>query len=251
VSPRYSLLLVALLVSGSASAGETLHVCVNIYANNSYTTPDGRGSINDKVARAARALGLQVKFHAVPLARCRADAIANAANAVNAYPMTPFNADMLGFVAYPMRAGLPDPARATAHTRITLYRRRGTAVSWDGQRLLGLQRPVLVAATSVLIRNKLQSIGAPIDHGGQSLQANFNKLLGERGDLAVGYDEEGAALLRRPEYAGKVEALSVPLLEPTYYLAVTKSYYAAHQATIEALWDAIGRSNHGHTTPKP
>ncbi len=243
----WRLLLAAVLLSPCPALAARLRVCTDVHPHPPYLMPDGGGSVGRMVAEAAREAGFQIEFYAASLARCRAEA---RINLVNGYPMTPYLPDVLDYVVYPARLGVPDPSRATVRARVMLFRRSGTAIGWNGVRFEGLSGPALVAAGGVAMNLALTAAHARVDQSGRSLQVNFARMLAGRGDIAAGFEEEGMRLLRLPEFAGKVDVLPVPLFEQAYFMVVTKPYYAQHGPAVERMWDAIGRLNQPAKTQK-
>lgn len=238
--PSWPLLLAASLLCPAIAVGATLRMCTDVNPHLPYLTPDGGGTVGLLVAAAARETGVVLVVHPASLARCRAEVFINL---VHGFPMTPYMPELLTFAAYPMRGNAPDAARAVVSARIMLFRRIGAPVAWDGKRLTGLARPVLVAAGSVTVRELFKASATPVDENGKSLEVNLAKMMAGRGELAAGFEEEGVALLRLPRFAGKVEMLPLPLVVKDYYLAVSKDYYFVHRAQVERMWDAIGRLN--------
>ena len=236
----FPLLLAAVLLAPGLALAAKLRVCTDVHPHPPFLMPDGGGSAGRLVAAGARAAGFDLEFYPVPLARCRAEA---EVNVVHGFPMTPYIPSVLPFVRYPMRDGVPDPARATMRARIMLYQRVGGPVTWNGTRGGGLVRPVLVPSGSLAMIDVLRKVGAPMDEQGRSLQANLSKLLAGRGDAAVGVWDEGVQLLTLPEFAGKIEMLPLPVFEQAYFLVVTKAYYAEHGPKVEQMWNTIGRLN--------
>jgi polar amino acid transport system substrate-binding protein len=224
----------------TSATGTTLRVCTDIHPHPPYLLPHGGGSANRLVVQAARKAGFKVEFYTVSLARCKAEI---AINLVHGFPMTPHQPDALPFVQFPTRNGVLDASRATLRTRIMLFRRVGASAAWDGKRFSALTRPVLVPAGSIAFSEALRAAGAPMDENGKSLEVNLAKMMAGRGDVAAGFEEEGAALMALPEFAGKVEMLPLPLYEQDFYLAVSKPYYRQHRARVEKMWNAMGRLN--------
>ena len=241
----FPLLLAAALFCPALALAAKLRVCTDVHPHPPFLMPDGSGSAGLLVAAGARAAGFDLEFYAVPLARCRAEA---EVNVVHGFPMTPYIPNVLPYARYPMRNGRPDAARATMRARIMLYQRAGGPVTWNGRKVGGLVRPVLVPSGSLAMIDVLRKIGAPMDEQGRSLQANLSKLVAGRGDAAVGVWDEGVNLLTLPEFAGKIEMLPLPVFEQAYFLVVTKAYYAQHGPRVEAMWNTIGRLNQ---QPKP
>jgi polar amino acid transport system substrate-binding protein len=237
---RFFLLFLAASLCPALVLAAKLRVCTDVHPHPPFLMPDGSGSAGRLVAAGARAAGFDLEFYAVPLARCRAEA---EINVVHGFPMTPYIPDVLPYARYPMRNGRPDPARATMRARIMLYQRVGGPVTWNGRQVGGLERPVLVPSGSLAMIDVLRKIGAPMDEQGRSLHANLSKLMAGRGDAAVGVWDEGVHLLTLPEFAGKIEMLPLPVFEQSYFLVVTKAYYAEHGPAVEAMWNTIGRLN--------
>ncbi len=243
----WRLLLSAILFAPGATLAAALRLCTDVQPHPPYLTPDGGGLIGRLVSQAARDAGVALSYRPASLARCRAEV---ALGTVHGFPMAPYMPAALPFARYPMRDGLPDASRAVAQLRIMLYRRRGAAVSWDGKRIEGLRRPVLIAAGSVAIQDKLDALQVATDNNARSIDVNFAKIMAGRGELTAGFEEEGKRLLRLPQYAGNIEMLPQPLQEGTYYLVVSRSFYAGNDAAVEKLWDAIGRLNQAAKTQK-
>lgn len=245
----FPLLIAAVLLCPGLALAAKLRVCTDVHPHPPFLMPDGSGSAGRLVAAGAREAGFDLEFYAVPLARCRAEA---EVNVVHGFPMTPYIPNVLPYARYPMRNGLPDVNRATMRARIMLYQRSGGPVTWNGRKVKGLVRPVLVPSGSLAMIDVLRKIGAPMDEQGRSLQANLSKLVAGRGDAAVGVWDEGAHLLTLPEFAGKIDMLPLPLHEQAYFLVVTKAFYAEHGPAVEVMWNVIGRENQpsGYKPPK-
>jgi polar amino acid transport system substrate-binding protein len=237
---RWRLFLAVVFLCPGLASGSKMRVCTDVRAHPPYLLPDGSGSVGRLVSQAAREAGLELEFYPASLERCRAE---GALNLVHAFTMTPYLPKELPFVAYPRRDGTLDKSRATLRARIMLFRRIGTGAKWNGKRITGLKGPVLVSAGSVAMIAAIKGADAPVDEQGKSLEVNLAKMMAGRGDLAVGFEEEGLALLALPEFAGKVEMMPRPLSEHAYFMVVSKPYYRQHRAAVEKMWNAIGRLN--------
>ena len=243
----WRLSLAAVLFCPGLAMAAKLRVCTDVHPHPPHLMPDGGGSAGRLVAAAAREAGIELEFYAAPLARCRAEV---KLNLVHGYPMTPYMPAVLPYVQYPMRDGLPDAARATMRARAMLYRRSGSGVTWDGRRMQGLQGKVLVAADNIAIIEALRKAGAPMDDNGRSLAINLAKIMAGRADAVAGFEQEGARLLALPAFKGKIEVLPLPLFEQSYFMVVSKTYYAHNRVAVDAMWDAIARLNESAKTQK-
>jgi len=215
-----------------------LRLCADINPRPPYMMPDGSGIADRRVAAAAREAGLVPTVFPVSLARCAAEV---KAGLMHGFPMVPYAPVMFPFVVYPMRDGAIDMRRATLTARQVLFRPKGGSASWDGVRMTGVRRAVLVNAGGLPMIATLKSLNVPSDANGKSLQVNLVKMLAGRGEAAIGFEGEGALLLDQPAFKGKVEMLPVPLHETAYFMVVSKSYYDTHRDAVEKMWDAVGR----------
>jgi len=238
-------LFLAVLFAPVAVQAAEMRMCVDAYPHPPYLTPSGGGAVGTLVHQAARRSGMKLSTYAAPVARCRAEIERGLAHA---YPLAPYAPGELPFVQYPMRAGAPDAARATVHARVMLFRPTGGAVQWDGHVISGVASKVLLPYGSTLLPSVMRGHKVPFDQEGRSLAINFAKMLAGRGDAAAGFEAEGLLLLAQPAFAGRIEVIPQPLFEQTYYLGVTKAYYARNRAAVERMWDAIGRLNQAAKT---
>ncbi|HEY0062162.1 MAG TPA: hypothetical protein VGC21_08575 [Telluria sp.] len=239
MSPK-RILFVAILFAPAFGMAAELRMCVDQHPHLPYLTPEGGGTVGRMASRAAREAGFRLTLFVAPVARCRVEVERGLAHS---YPLTPYLPAQLPFVAYPMRAGLPDSTRATVRARVALFRPVGGTAQWDGVSISGIERKVLVPHGSLVLSEVLRARQVPFDQEGRSLAINFAKMLAGRGDAAAGFEAEGLQLMAQPPFAGKIEMLALPLFEQTYYLGVSKTYYASHGAQVEKMWDALGRLN--------
>ncbi|MES2150792.1 MAG: hypothetical protein V4508_13500 [Pseudomonadota bacterium] len=226
-----------LLLPASAQA-LTLRMCVDFNPHPPLVMSKGEGVVDRLVAAAAHEAGLTLVRYYAPVARCREEL---RAGKVDAFPLTPYIDALRPFLVFPMAAGKPDVLRSVSAVRQLVYRRQGSLASWNGSVAAGLGMPVLVSFGSVLVTERLTASRVPFDDNGKSTAVNLTKLMARRGDLLVGYEHDVEALLARPEFAGKVEALPIPFSDEICYLTVTPAFYRANRAQVERMWDAIGR----------
>lgn len=212
-------------------------VCLDEHPHPPHILANGDGTAPLLLRMAARQAGMSLRLYRAPTRRCLAEMRSGAVHGfAAAAPGPTVNQEFM----LPRTGNAPDPARAVTTIRQLVYRRAGSAVAWDGERLTGLARPVLIGTAFVSIADRLRQLGADVDDHASVPAQNLEKLLAGRGDALVAIDTDMEQLLRQPRYAGTVEALPAPFAENHHYLIVTPAYYQANQAAVEALWDAIG-----------
>jgi len=237
---RLRLLLAASLLAPAWCLGQEMRLCVDRYPHLPFLSRAGGGTVGTLVHAAAQRSGVTIRLHAAPVARCRVEIERGLADA---YPMAPYMAELASIAAYPMHAGQPDRTRSVMVARMMLFRPAGSNVAWDGKQITGLRSKVLVGFSSPLLTQTLTAQHVPIDQQGRSMAINFAKLLAGRGDAVGGFESEGRALMAQPAFAGKIEMLPLPLVEATYYMVVSKPYYARNSAAVERMWQQIGSLN--------
>lgn len=236
--PLSRLFFLVLMLCPAAAGAVALRLCADMNPRPPYMMPDGSGIADRRVAAAAREAGLIPQRYPVSLARCAAEV---RAGLMHGFPMVPYKPDVFPFVVYPMRAGAIDARRATLTARQMLFRPKGGSASWDGKRITGVRRAVLVNAGSLPMIDTLKSLQVAADANGKSLPVNLAKMLAGRGDAAIGFEGEGMELLELPDFKGRVEMLPIPLVETDYFMAVSRSFYDANPRAVETMWDAVGR----------
>lgn len=230
--------LAAASLLASALHAEPLRICADEQSHMPFIDKAGNGVTGQLLLQAAAEVGVQLVFYGAPITRCREEIRAGLANG---FPTAPYTTALLPFMVFPMQQGKPDTARAALLARAMVFRRRGSAAGWNGKVFSGLAMPVLMPFGAVLLSDRLQAMHVPVDDKGKTLDLIFGKLLAGRGDVAIGSEYSGAALLTEPRFAGKIETLPLPFSEEFYYLGVSRAYYDANPTQVEQLWDAIGR----------
>ncbi|NHZ42983.1 hypothetical protein [Massilia aquatica] len=172
------------------------------------------------------------------MVRCREEIRAGVADG---FPTAPYTPSLTSFMSFPMHGAAPDNTRAVMLARAMVFRRKGSALDWDGKQFSHRNLPVLVPFGAVLLLDRLQAMGVPHDDKGKTLDLIFAKLAAQRGDAAIGAEYSGIAHLTEPRFATQLEMLPVPFSEEPYFLGVASDYHSAHPAAVERLWDAIGR----------
>jgi polar amino acid transport system substrate-binding protein len=233
-----SRLVCAFAVAAAPAAATTLRLCTDEQSRLPFITPQGTGMADVLIKEAAKEVGITVEFRPAPISRCREEI---RVHAMDGFPTVPYSPSVKNFMAFPMHGNEPDPSRAVNHIRALVFRRVGTAAGWDGVRFTRLNTPVLVPSGSVLLLDRLTQMGIPLENTARGLEANFQKLLAGRAELAVGSEFTGNALMAQPLFAGRIEALPMAFTDEPYYLSVSKRYRDANPDVVEKLWNAMAR----------
>lgn len=213
---------------------QTLRLCTADQPFRPFTSPDGQGSLQRLLRRAAHALPLRIDNYVAPRARCLQDARQGQADALIAI----FTRDRLDYLAYPMAGTAPDVSQALAEARFMLYRRKGSAVDWDGRRFSHLDQGAIGVQRGFAYGPKLALLEQPVDAGALSAARLLDKLERGRVSVVILQEEEALAqLLQRRE--DRIEPLPEAFDDFALYLAVTPTFLARHTGLVQQLWRNI------------
>lgn len=155
---------------------------------------------------------------------------------------TSFVPERLDIMAYPMRAGRDDAARAIFVQNYVLYKRAGAPIAWDGKALTSVDVPVGATASYSVIGD-LRRLGVPIEEA-KTLEQSLDKLLDGRVSAYAGMEAMTDALLAaNPTKYGKLVKMKPPLVSKPFHLTFSRGFYTAHHELAERIWDAIAAVN--------
>lgn len=233
---------VAALVAGmmactSAQAAEVLRAAFEDKAQPPYymgetaaVDPEMPGVSIELVRLAAKEAGMEVEFVRMPWVRCQkslqkgeVDAIFNAS----------FKEDRLEFGVYPMVGAKPDSSRRIVTLAYSLYRLKGSPVSFDGKAITNLEGPV-AAQSGYSIIEDLRRMGVATEDAHASI-TNFKKLSGKRVMAVAAQDVNGDSLLASGEFP-TVEKVVPPLVTKDYFVMFSHQFYDAKKPLAERLW---------------
>ncbi len=141
--------------------------------------------------------------------------------------------------AYPMRDGKPDPSRATVLYAYVLYAHRDSGITWDGQRIRGLDGPLAVEKSAAIL-SQLGKLGV------QTLELpNYEAMLsmvsGRRVQALAGVDQiVDTMLTTKADHFADIVKVEPPLQRRVGFLMFSKSFCASKSDVCEAVWNAIG-----------
>jgi len=196
--------------------------------------PEPPGIAVELVQRVVSQLGARLLLTRLPARRMAEEVKAGRQDGILGFRYSPERArDMV----FPMRDGKPDATRHAARLAHSLYRRRDSAVTWDGKRVGGLTAPVAVSSTQ-LVADALLAQGIEImrvESGGQM----FGMLSLGRVDAVVIIDALGDRQLRE-QGGSQIEKVAPPMLVEDFHVPVSRRFYNAHRDFTERLWRLIG-----------
>ncbi|MDE2427301.1 MAG: hypothetical protein KGM99_01140 [Burkholderiales bacterium] len=225
------------LYASSAGAVEPIRVCVGLQASPPFLFPNKAGTIQVLISQAADQLGMKVKFEPMPLPKCVEEL---KAGTIQASAAMGFTANNQTIAVFPLKKnGDADPARAVGSARSMIYRAKGNKASWDGTHFSDVKQAVLFPTGNSVFTEKMKALKTPYNDQTATFPRNLSKMLAGQGDLVIGFEHEGKLRLEEPEFSGKIEVLPTPFTEAHYYMTFSKKFYAANEAQVENLWNAL------------
>lgn len=232
-----ALLLASAAPASAAEAPIRLRLCVGDVDYPPYTMRSGGGRLQYLVDHAAPAARMEVEWYWMPVRRCNEEVRGGAMDAT----ITALYPEMLPHIAYPLRDGNADETYALEGARLMLYRRAGSSLNWDGERVSGMgQGAVGVYAGFAVATGKLARLGLRFDDGAKSLEQNLDKLVRGRLEAVVALENEASVLVEK-RYATKVDMLPQPFIKLDAYLVFSKAYYARDPEAAKRLWTELQR----------
>lgn len=226
--------LSVLAVAGAFAAPARLRLCVSDQPFAPYTHPDGSGLLQQRALAAARGTDLAIEQYAAPRARCLQDSRQGKADAL----IGVFSPERLAWLAYPMRNGQPQAEQSLGRIQVLVFRRVGSSVEWDGQRLVGLGGQPLGLRFGFAYGSRLEALGVPLDDKAMSSEQLIAKLLKGRVGAILLTDEALPQVARLPP--GQIEALPRPYDTMALYLIVTHAFERRHGELVQKLWVNLG-----------
>lgn len=226
------------LWSSAAGAGEVIRAAYEdkslppyYMGDTTEVDPVNPGVSIELMREAAKAAGVEIEFIRMPWVRCQkslqrgeVDAIFNAS----------FKEDRLESGVYPMAGGKPDPVRRIATVSYALYKLKGSAVTWNGTAIGGLDGPV-GAPAGYSVTQDLARLGVKTEEAADTT-TNFKKLASKRIPAVATLDVSGDALLA--EFPS-VEKLTPPLVAKDYFVMVSHQFYDSKRELAERLWTKL------------
>lgn len=148
-----------------------------------------------------------------------------------------FKEDRLAIGVYPMKDGKPDASLMLDNQSYSLYRQTGGKVGWDGQSLTGFSGAI-GAPGGYSIVDDLRKLGATVQEGANT-NSDLMKLLAGRVEAVAALDVVGDALLEKPQFAGKVEKVTPPLVTKPYYLMLSHQLVKADPDLARKFWETL------------
>jgi polar amino acid transport system substrate-binding protein len=219
----------------AAAAPVSMRVCAMDVDYPPYGKLDGTGRLQYLAKQAAKRVNLMLDRHTAPRRRCLEEIKAGISDAM-ASAYSPLRAES---AAFPMTEGNIDASRAMGVMTYRVYRRKGSALDWDGVRFIDLKDGRLgVQSGFIYVTDRFRQLGVPYDDGAKALEPTLAKLLAGRLEGVVGMMEEADHLIAS-NFPGQIERTSKMFEQTPVYMMVSRQFYTAHPQLVERYWQAL------------
>jgi len=207
------------------------------------TVPARPGIAIDIAKAAAEQAGCVVKLTRLPGVRVLREVQAGEYDGAIMFSYEPERARQM---AYPGKGATPDSSSRLATLRYFLYRRKGSAINWDGTTLTNPGGLAIGINYGYSITDFLQQQGAKVDEV-KTTEQNIGKLqLGRIAGYAM-QEHIADAAIKAMHADQDIEKLPIPLSTKDYFLAFSQKFYRAHPDTANAIWQIIAEKREAMT----
>ncbi|QDQ25455.1 transporter substrate-binding domain-containing protein [Chitinimonas arctica] len=177
---------------------------------------------------------LRIVFSRKPWLRCLAELESGAADGIFA---SSFKLERLKNGAYPMKDGKDDRTYRIDTKSYSLYKRKDSAVEWNGRSFSGLQLEI-AAMRGYAIVEDLKKMGVAVSVVDKSESA-LRMLLAGRIDGFAQLTEVGDYTLKKyPEFQ-TITKVQPPLVTKDYYLQISHPFMAKYPELSWKIWKAL------------
>lgn len=228
-----------LLAGACYGAQPTLTFCHEDQDSFPWVMTDGTGLNLELLSLVQQALGLQVTYVAVPWKRCLSGLEQGVYDGAFAASFKP---ERLQMGHYPSDSrGQVDAHRRLHSSRYTLYRRVGSAVSWDGRHFSQVNGQV-GSLSGFSIRDLLLDHGLAVDESSRDPLALLQMLVHGRVEAVALQTQRGDFILQANlQLARQVEKLPHLLEEKAYYLMLSRALLMRDPELAERIWSEVQR----------
>ncbi|MCK5349226.1 MAG: transporter substrate-binding domain-containing protein [Desulfobacula sp.] len=143
------------------------------------------------------------------------------------------------YAVYPMKDNKPDPSRAIRTYAYWLYVREGSDVTWDGQRIKNLNKPVAAIMGNAIVAD-LKNAGYAVNDNFHEYPSMLEMLLKNYTDAVAGFDMTvDRKIVEHPERFKGIKRINIPLRAKNGYLMFSKHFSKQHSDSMENIWDMI------------
>ncbi len=193
------------------------------------------------ISEAAKLTGIKVIYLRLP--NRRVQLMLKDGITIDGAFMFSYNRERIANGVYPSLNGKPDGNKKIATLSYYIYKKKGSALNWDGKKFYGMgttdSKLIIGANSGYSVANDLLKKGVSVDDGSKTTQQNFLKL--QTGRIAgFAHQDLVADNYLQSENITGIEKLPKPFIQKDYFLMFSHQYYRKNNQIAERLWNKIG-----------
>ncbi|WP_207484078.1 substrate-binding periplasmic protein [Arenibaculum pallidiluteum] len=150
-----------------------------------------------------------------------------------------FSKDRLELGVYPMKGDEPDDDLRIGTTSYSLYRAKGSPVSWDGKAFSGLKGAVNAPAGYSIVGD-LKKMEVSVNESASTTQ-DLTMLKAGRIDAVAAQEVTADELLKKPELA-TLEKVTPPIVTKSYFVIFSHQRMASDPELVKKFWASLARN---------
>lgn len=231
----HSIICSVIALSAGSIHAQNIKLCHDDADSRPWLIKDAKGLNIVLIEAAAAKAKAKLEIVALPWKRCLS---AVEDKSIDGAIAASYKDERAKFAVYPTIGDKLDENRRLHTEEYSLYRFKGSNVSWDGSKFSNLTGSIGAQRGYSIIDN-LKKWEAKVDEGGAHPKDNMKKLLGGQVQAVALTSVEGDQVSKTPEFSGKVEKVTPPLISKPYYVIFGKEFYSKNQIIIESMWSNI------------
>ncbi|MBV8501354.1 MAG: hypothetical protein JO006_06525 [Paucibacter sp.] len=197
---------------------------------------DGSGTAVVALRRALEGTGIQLRLVYEPRNRCIASV---AAGTYQVLLLASDTEAMLSQFAFPLREGIPDTRKSLGVTEVLLVRRHDSSVRWDGSKLAGTSKPVILIGGNRGTSALLSARGLAKSEAAGSVPQALEMLRRGRTDAVAIRNAEWEHARADPRVVDGIEPMDPPLGRGSIFVVFNKAFAQSHEALAQSIWNRI------------
>lgn|GEM_PF-2346949 len=148
-----------------------------------------------------------------------------------------YNEERASYAVYPLKDGIPDPAKMLRLMEYNLYKNKNSSITWDGNNIEHIDGDIVSVRSFAIIKD-LEEMGIDVIE-----EANIPGIMR---NLSIGRFKAAALqnytdvyLKEHPELKEHIIKAEIPLKRKEYYLAFSRKFYSENRELAEKIWDSI------------
>jgi polar amino acid transport system substrate-binding protein len=146
------------------------------------------------------------------------------------------------FGVYPESNGSVDILRSLHVDSYSLFINKGSLVSYDGNKITGLNRKVISTTKGYSIFDDLKIKGYPVYGHSEPTMKQFKLLLKDKFSAVASLTFDGDELLLNEDFMDKIVKLKPPLAKKYYYLMLSKQFVKKQPELAQKIWNEIQKT---------